>query len=44
MFVTETGFIAMIREAEQWNPFSVIVALALLAGISYLLWRAARRP
>ncbi|CAN5850065.1 hypothetical protein BH18ACT6_BH18ACT6_23500 [soil metagenome] len=36
--------VAEIRQAEQWNPLSVLAALVLLAGISYLLWRAARRP
>jgi hypothetical protein len=41
---TEIPVFASIRQAEPWNPLSVIFALAMLAGISYLIWRAARRP
>lgn len=42
MLVAEIGANS-IREAEAWNPFSIVAGLLLLAGLCYWIWRLANR-
>ncbi|HSL24865.1 MAG TPA: LPXTG cell wall anchor domain-containing protein [Acidimicrobiia bacterium] len=36
--------VAVIRQAEQWNPGSVLAGLLLLGGALYWFWRQLRKP
>ncbi|MGH8925158.1 MAG: hypothetical protein ACRDWA_11055 [Acidimicrobiia bacterium] len=44
MLFAEITADADIRQAEPWNAFSILAALALLVAVIYLVWRRVRRP
>ena len=44
MLVAEIGAALGIREAEPWNPLSILAGLLLLSGLCFLVWKLASRP